>query len=58
MNDIYDRQNPDFYALIERLEDYAAKDYGTEAYPLSAAEAKLLLELVFDTDEDDSEYYA
>lgn len=46
--DNYDRMNPDFYQLLERLDKYAEKDYGMDAYPLSSAEARLLLDLIFE----------
>lgn len=39
----YNRMNPELSELITRLEEYQAKDYGTEAYPLSRAEAQLIL---------------
>lgn len=39
----YDRMSPKLSELVERLKEYQAKDYGTEAYPLSRAEAQLLL---------------
>lgn len=42
-NDQYDRMNPTIQELTKRLEEYVKKDYGTEAYPLSQAEANLLL---------------
>lgn len=48
--DNYDRMNPDFYQLLDRLELYANKTYGAEAYHLSVAEARLLLDLVFEAD--------
>lgn len=46
--DNYDRMNPDFYQLLERLDKYAERDYGMDAYPLSSAEARLLLDLIFE----------
>jgi hypothetical protein len=39
----YCRMNPDLPALIDRLKAYASIDYGTEAYPLSKAEAALIV---------------
>lgn len=39
----YDRMNPTLPELVARLKEYSNKDYGTEAYPLSSAEAKLLV---------------
>ena len=42
----YDRMNPDWFKLLERLEEYSAIDYGTSAYSLSTAEARLLLDLI------------
>lgn len=38
----YDRMNPNLPELISRLFSYMKKDYTTEAYPLSTAEAELL----------------
>ena len=51
MDDSYDRMNPDYYKLLERLEIYSTKDWGVSAYPLSSAEAKLLLDLIFESNE-------
>lgn len=48
MDNIYDRMNPDFYQLLDRLEEYANIDYGADAYPLSTAEARLLLDMLFE----------
>jgi hypothetical protein len=41
----YDRMNPDKATLIERLHTYSQITYGANAYPLSIAEAKLILAL-------------
>ncbi len=48
MDNIYDRMNPDFYQLLDRLEEYANLDHGTDAYQLSTAEARLLLDMLFE----------
>ncbi len=45
--------NPDIKKLIKRLREYAWIDYGTEAYPLSAAEANKLVGIA-----EALEYYA
>lgn len=46
--------NPTIQALVERLEAYGNIDYGANAYALSTAEAKLLVETlnpVYDSDD-------
>lgn len=42
----YDRMNPEFKELKKRLLDYSKIDHGTEAYPLSKAEATLLVTML------------
>ena len=42
----YDRTKPELKELLVRLKEYAAIDYGTEAYPLSKAEAESLLKCI------------
>ena len=44
MKEAYDRMNPTLPELLERLRVYAAITYGTPAYPLSGAEARLLIQ--------------
>lgn len=39
----YDRMNPSFEKLMSRLIKYAHIDYTTEAYPLSRAEAEMIV---------------
>lgn len=39
----YDRMNPVFEKLMSRLIKYAHIDYTTEAYPLSRAEAEMIV---------------
>lgn len=41
----YDRMNPD-ERLIQKLDEYSNIDYGTEAYPLSRAEAAFIIFLI------------
>jgi hypothetical protein len=42
---MYDRMNPDINELLKRLENYSKVTYGKNAYELSVAEAKLIVEL-------------
>lgn len=42
----YDRMNPKLSDLIQRLHKYSIINYGIEAYPLSSAEAKLLVDTI------------
>lgn len=39
----YDRTKPELKELLVQLKAYAAIDYGVPAYPLSKAEAELLV---------------
>ena len=41
--DKYDRMKPFIWDLLDRLQAYSQVDYGTEAYPLSKAEALVIL---------------
>jgi hypothetical protein len=40
----YDRNNPDYYELLRRLIVYSQITHGIESYPLSKAEAQLLVD--------------
>jgi len=58
----YDRMNPDFTTLLGILQTYVQIDYITGAYPLSVAEAMLIIsylqhtEKVAKKEQDDSQY--
>lgn len=43
MTNTYDRMNPALADILSRLEDYSHINYGTDAYPLSTVEAKILI---------------
>lgn len=47
----YNRMNPKFIKLIDRLDMYRNVNYGREPYQLSVAEAGLLVEYIQDTKE-------
>lgn len=42
----YDRMNPEWNELKKRLQEYSSIDYGAPAYPLSTAEAKMIVTMV------------
>ena len=44
--DNYDRMNPTLEGLAQRLREYNAITYGANAYQLSVAEAKLLVNAI------------
>jgi hypothetical protein len=41
----YDRMNPDF-RLLSRIKEYSDITYGKDAYGLSTAEARYILEII------------
>jgi hypothetical protein len=45
-NNDYDRVNPNLDELVNKLEVYSNIDYGKNAYPLSNAEARLVLKII------------
>lgn len=42
----YDRMSPEWSELVWRLQAYAKLDYGAQAYSLSTAESKLILQYI------------